>query len=511
MKILLFNDNPVVRKLVALSAQKTKDDLSVVWSADEIEDREYDLLIVDDALYSDEMFEALNEKIIVKSTLFMATRGKAVPSGFDNVINKPFLPTDLVDMFVQIEKKVGSGSDQSGEASAATASAYSINLEDSLPEMEGHEGEDFDFENLDDYEDKLPETAILDQEEVQEVQGLLEDTEEDELNLEEEFTIPEMDTPSMPEEDIGSPIELEDDFSLEDTTSGIDDEETDDGLGELELAALTDESTELSDEDELLGLGGETEDDRLESDEEIPKNELLDEDEFGDLELPSSAEETLESSAENELLSMDDLEGFDDLGLTQEDELSAVSEEDSFDAEGLDELDTSMLMDDDELDTLESKIEDAVSGLESEDLERELETADFDIDLNDEIMEELMPSGQESRDIEMDDTGSFDELDMLDERELKIAVGEEVAEEDEPAVFVKDGSSLAAEALDEVLNESSPYADFTDEIEEAEPVASHAEGVEALQALLKALSNENVSKSLKGMNISININFGNGA
>jgi hypothetical protein len=30
MKILLFNDNPVVRKLVALSAQKTKDELSVV-------------------------------------------------------------------------------------------------------------------------------------------------------------------------------------------------------------------------------------------------------------------------------------------------------------------------------------------------------------------------------------------------------------------------------------------------------------------------------------------------
>ena len=107
MKILLFNDNPVVRKLVALSAQKTKDDLSVVWSTDEIEDREYDLLIVDDALYSDEILDALKEKIALKSSLFMATRGKAVPSGFDHVINKPFLPTDLVDLFVQIEKKIG--------------------------------------------------------------------------------------------------------------------------------------------------------------------------------------------------------------------------------------------------------------------------------------------------------------------------------------------------------------------------------------------------------------------
>ena len=38
-----------------------------------------------------------------------------------------------------------------------------------------------------------------------------------------------------------------------------------------------------------------------------------------------------------------------------------------------------------------------------------------------------------------------------------------------------------------------------------------AEGVEALQALLKALANEDVAKSLKGLNITININFGKDA
>jgi hypothetical protein len=38
---------------------------------------------------------------------------------------------------------------------------------------------------------------------------------------------------------------------------------------------------------------------------------------------------------------------------------------------------------------------------------------------------------------------------------------------------------------------------------------SPAAGMEALQALLKALSNDEVAKSLKGLNISININFGN--
>ncbi len=492
MKILLFNDNPVVRKLVALSAQKTKDDLSVVWSTDEIEGNEYDLLIVDDALYSDEILDSINEKIVAKNTLFMATRGKAVPSGFDNVINKPFLPTDLVDMFVQIEKKVSVGRDQSDnevEEHASSTSTYAINLEDSLSELEGDETEalvgaedDLDFGDLDDYEDKLPETAILDQEEVQEVQELLEDTEEDDLNMDDEFSVEGSAPISLPDEEIGVPIELEDDFSLED-------------------ANILDEEKE----EELLGFD-DIEENEIPSDEEVPKNDLSEDDEFGDLELSEALEESSELSDEDALLSMSEDDALSELELPEDDELSEINEATSFDLSGLEEMDEPMLMDDDELGDLESKIEDAVGGLESEELERELETDDFDLSLNDEMMEELMPTEEEN----LMDTGSFDELDMLDERELKIAVGEEI-EEDEPAVFVKGGSSLAAEALDEVLNESSPYADFTDEIEEAEPVASHAEGVEALQALLKALSNENVSKSLKGMNISININFGNGA
>ena len=57
MKILLLNDNPVVNKLVTLSAQKTSDELDVVNSIDDIDSRSYDLLVVDDTSYSDEMFE----------------------------------------------------------------------------------------------------------------------------------------------------------------------------------------------------------------------------------------------------------------------------------------------------------------------------------------------------------------------------------------------------------------------------------------------------------------------
>lgn len=493
MKILLFNDNPVVRKLVALSAQKTKDDLSVVWSTDEIEGNEYDLLIVDDALYSEDIVDSINEKVVAKNTLFMATRGKAVPSGFDNVINKPFLPTDLVDMFVQIEKKVsteGNQSNNSAEKHTSSTSTYAINLEDSLSELESNEiealegaEEDLDFGDLDDYEEKLPETAILDQEEVQEVQDLLEDTEEDDLNMEDEFSVEGGSPISLPEEEIGVPIELEDDFSLDDMN-------------------ILDEEKE---EDELLGFD-DIEENEMSSEEEAPKSDLLEDDELGGLELPEPINENSELSDEDELLSMSEDDTLDELEFPEDDELSEMKEEASFDLSGLEGMDNSMLMDDDELGDLELKIEDAVGGLESEELERELETDDFDLNLNDDIMNELMPTEEDN----LMDEGNFDELDMLDERELKIAVGEEM-DDTEPTLSVAAGSpSLAAETFNEVMNESPSFSDFKDEVDLDEP-ASHAEGVEALQALLKALSNENVTKSLKGMNISININFGNGA
>ncbi|DAB38615.1 MAG: hypothetical protein A2023_02030 [Sulfuricurvum sp. GWF2_44_89] len=483
MKILLFNDNPVVRKLVALSAQKTKDDLSVIWSVDEIEATEYDLLIVDDALYSDEMFESLNEKIIVKSTLFMATRGQAVPSGFDNVINKPFLPTDLVDMFVQIEKKVSATSEAKGDAkeeSTPSEAMYAINLEDTLPDLEGHEEElmeaehlndseeEFDFSSLEDFDEKLPETAILDQEEVQEVQGLLEETEEDDFAQ-------ELNDMNLSSEESALPSVTEDDFSFDD--------------------------------------------DLLPHEDTLSHKELLDEDDFDDIEFSTSLEESAGADEDEELLSLSEanpsegengLDEMDISSLMEEDELLPMNEETLSDDEStLDEMDISTLMDDDELGDLESKIEDAVSTLDEGELERELESDDFGLDFDDAALDELTVNQEESAELERDDSEDFDELDMLDERELKRAIGEEI-EDDEPAVYADEGDeSLVAETLDEVMNESPSFLEETDEESEEVETASHAEGVEALQALLKALSNENVAKSLKGMNISININFGN--
>ncbi|MFA6630422.1 MAG: hypothetical protein WCS55_11740 [Sulfuricurvum sp.] len=501
MKILLFNDNPVVRKLVALSAQKTKDDLSVIWSVDEIEESGYDLLIVDDALYSNEIFESLKEHITYKSTLLMATRGNAVPAGFDNVINKPFLPTDLVDMFIQIEKKIAGAASQpsfeptdipSIEPMAEEEPLYAINLEESLPDLNTEITDTFDaidldgldendslvvgdlddeidltgelnMDDLDDFDDHLPESAILDKEELQEVQGLLEETESDEWSPEEEISIPEVTEEAAPES-FDEEIAIPDDFS-----------------------------------------------DLLDMEEEAPRVEasspVEEEDEFGDLELPEMIEET-ENTDDSEEMELNDADLDEALALMDEDAPLAEEEES---LPSVEEEEEELRMDDDALDNLELQIQDAVNGLEPDVLESELDL-DAGMELDEAILDDIALPDMSTDD---ETLAGFDELDMLDERELKLAVGEEVEEEEEIDIHagISDHTSLSVEALDEAMDESSGIDDFIDEFGSDTEVktGNSAEGVEAIQALLKALSNEEVAKSLKGLNISININFGNGA
>ncbi len=59
MKLLLLNENPVVTKLVTLSAQKTGDELVSATNVDDIEEGHYDLLIVDDGSFDESVMENL--------------------------------------------------------------------------------------------------------------------------------------------------------------------------------------------------------------------------------------------------------------------------------------------------------------------------------------------------------------------------------------------------------------------------------------------------------------------
>jgi len=62
VKILLLNDNPVVNKLVTLSAQKTSDEVDIASNIDAVASQKYDLIIVDDSIYNDELLTEITKK-----------------------------------------------------------------------------------------------------------------------------------------------------------------------------------------------------------------------------------------------------------------------------------------------------------------------------------------------------------------------------------------------------------------------------------------------------------------
>ena len=76
MKILLINENPVVGKLVTLSAQKTGDELTQVSSIDDVDGSSFDYVMMDDACLTDGGIETLKEKVSLENSCFIGARSE---------------------------------------------------------------------------------------------------------------------------------------------------------------------------------------------------------------------------------------------------------------------------------------------------------------------------------------------------------------------------------------------------------------------------------------------------
>lgn len=525
MKILLLNDNPVVRKLVALSAQKTKDELSVIASVEEVEESEYDLLIVDDGKYSDEVFGMLQEAVRYKSSLLMATRGNAVPAGFENVINKPFLPTDLVEMFVQIEKHLPpepampveeelSSFDfeeipesDLQETSKADLNEISdetreINLDDDLDDLEGFD--ELSIAEETDEAESLIGSGILDEEEVNEVRGLLEDAEldfEDEsldeeiettlasdslddlLNDENDLLSGADEATALSEDEMSLPEEfaLDDEFSADALESQNSEEELDLGsLEDMEVGDFASETPFAPIEEEEFSLDGLEEgvssglDEKITSEaEEFDFDELASFDEMAEEEKSEMVSAPLEETMPEEM-------DMDDFG-----ELKSYETEES--------SDDLTPMSEDEFEELEEQIRSAVEDLDEESLGLEIDELEIP---------EIATVSEEGD----------DPFAGLDERSIKLAVGEEV--EDLPEEEILSEELLSDEAGEEAEELSMESEETVSSMEKeigltlSNESKGTSEGVEAIQALIRTLADEEVAKSLKGLNINININFG---
>ena len=561
MKMLLLSQNPVVNKLVTLSAQKTGDELVVAAGLAEVPEGNIDLLIVDEGVYEPFLMEGIEEKATVQSALFMGAQSTPVPEGFDRSLNKPFLPTDLLKLMSEVEEmlnftvldesvaETGISLPESGELAFDTDEEMTDELEftfddgaDAFDDLDDFD----DLDVLDTLDDELPEMeaeegSVLDAEELQEVQHLLEETETpeaetgsdafaeeaassvglnintlDEVNaalgdLEEESAaeITPLDEEEAFDFDtaeaLEAPAALEDfdfdaeELTAEETASSAETapfEEEDDAFAaataeeELETADLAAWEPEESEPDTLeqkeaapqtpdvspsdlpaveeaeerweperfgdLESGGEEAvADEADFGDIAPETE--DAGEFGAIELSEVSDEEVASEAWEDDAELGDLEAFEpeEEALTEPEEhgeaaFDTLSDEDTEDAS---------------LEELEAQIESAVSGLSDDELAEEIDEETLLEIVNEVDAEDGVEEGG-------------DELDTLDSAALKEALGE--APEAAPA------------------REESTEA----------PEVSAKQGLEVLHSLVQALQNEAVAKSLKGMNISINITFG---
>jgi len=103
MHILLINDNPVVSRLMALCVQNEDILLEEVKNIDNTNRDTYDIVFVDEASYRKTIQHLKHKLRIEKSILF--TNNDVKISDFDMQIKKPFLPSEIKEIFKQIKEK----------------------------------------------------------------------------------------------------------------------------------------------------------------------------------------------------------------------------------------------------------------------------------------------------------------------------------------------------------------------------------------------------------------------
>jgi len=440
VKILLVNDNPVVSKLVTLSAQKTSDQLDVVKSIDEIEIGVYDLLVLDDALFNEESLQGIKSKIDFHKSLYIHSRNAEHTDEFTATLKKPFLPTDLVELFSRFSREL--------KEESSKEKISEINLDDDF-------NLDMELEGMGD-----EEHLVLD----------------DDLELDEDLALDEdflLDDELVLDEDLHLNDESEktnsDSSSKSDEAADIDEhEEFNNDLLEDEL--LIDEEAVLLEDDLLL--------------EDEDSNSVLDKDELQEVQdLLDETEDELE-----EELSMDDnleeellAETNTDIP-TQDDEDENIDEPEELSEDFL--LEEELSMDDD----LETQIKNAVENLSDEDLNSELDA------------ETLMSIAQ----------SSIKDISGLNSRDLKLAIGEEVDDLPQEPEEMLEEESMEENFTEDVAEEIDTIEEKNESLSKDNTAVNSEEneGVEALKKLLKALTNEDVAASLKGMKISINITLG---
>ncbi|HED6849901.1 TPA: highly acidic protein [Campylobacter jejuni] len=542
MKILLLNENPVVSRLVSLSAKKMSYDFEELNAYSENLGN-YDVIVVDSDTPAP--LKILKEKC--DRLIFLAPRNQNVEDIDAQILQKPFLPTDFLNLLNNKDANKHTSIDlpmlSNDENPYADISLDLDNLNlDDLPDensldinSEGMEDLSFDDDAQDDNANKTLETQNLEHDNLEQ-ETIKEQTQED-TQTDLDLTL---------EDDESEKEDLSQEHTALDTEPSLD-----------ELDDKNDEDLEIKEDDK---------------NEEIEKQELLDDSKTNTLEMQEELSESQDDNSnktlETQNLEHDNLEQETikeqtqedtqiDLDLTLEDgesEKEDLSQEHTaLDTEpSLDELDDKNDEDLEDNKELQANISDFDDLPVVEEQEKEMdfddlpEDAEFlgqakDNEESEEVLEEFTPVVEEDVQDEMDDFTSnlstqdqikeelaqLDELDygidsdnsskvledfkdepILDDKELGTNEEEVVV----PNLNISDFDTLKESDIQEALgeeilekNEEPIVSDVTKDDNSEEIVNELSQSIAG--AITSSIKDDTLKAALKGMNMNININI----
>ncbi len=168
MHILLLNTNPVVSRLLSLCIRGEDMVLEEITEMAMIKQDSYDIVFIDDNSYVSEIQDVLPNLKIGKKIFLSGKHGTVVAlEDFDEVIMKPFLPSQITAVIERFSKHA-----EAGEAQKEESFIFPLSQEEETAQTE----EEAEKENREISQD--PE--VLDSHEIERIKALLEEDENEE-------------------------------------------------------------------------------------------------------------------------------------------------------------------------------------------------------------------------------------------------------------------------------------------------------------------------------------------
>ncbi len=501
MKILLLNENPVVSRLISLSAKKMSYDFEEINTYDENLGH-YDVIIVDSDTPAP--LKILKEKC--DKLIFLAPRNQSVDIEAQ-ILHKPFLPTDFLNLLNQENLKIDDSIilpiDESENPYAdISLDLDSLNLDDLPDENNNAQESDFSLEKslesltLDDMEEETSQKEIA-SENIDEELNLddlsLDEEQEEDNSISEQVEVSHLEEKheealeALSQDDVlNDEVSEEKEEELETQEQDVEEQDKIEDIQELEDKTV-DLDNDLSEDDEISNTQEISIDDVLDAKEET-QPDVLKEEELDKTQAQDFVADGFPIVEEQETeLDFDDIpEDAEFLGQAKEEDeavedfLPVVEDQENLDAhdefEEMSNLSTQDQIKEElaQLDELEYDIDSDDSIKVLEDFKEEPILDDKDLPSNDE--EVIVPK------LEIND------FDSLKESDIQAALGEEIStlKDDKNEKLETKEEQLSSETSEEIVNELS------------QSIAG---------AITSSIKDDTLKAALKGMNMNINISI----